>query len=1517
VFLFIISFQVYAQINEPVPSRIVYNDVLYSDKLKESALNQRIYDAIKVKKTLEAQAVPGVITLPVVIHVVHNGGVENISNEQILNAMTQINEGFRNRGVFDPSTGVDMEIEFCLSRQTPNGMSSDGVTRTQSVLTDVTMENDDRALKGLVQWDPENYINIWIVRSINSTAMGSGINGYATMPINHGSPVDGIVLEADEFGINNHHSKIAIHELAHYLGLYHTFEGGCQNNDCLLDGDKIADTPPDNTAEYTTCNAVVNSCNTDENDTSVYNPFRPVSLGGLGDQNDLSDNFMDYANVVCMNSFTQGQKERARATVEVARGSLLESIGCVSVCPTPINASFNYSPATIYVGNTISFANTSTPTSGLAYEWYVNGVFYSNAPNPTYVCHTDGELTVQLIIRYGTASACVDQVTRRINVLCTVRAGYEANAYSVPPGTTISFRNTSSGIGNFTWSVNNVTISNALHFNYTFPNAGFYDVALTTVNGQCQSRYETRIEVCNCSQIDKRTHNWYFGIGAGATFNTGVCTSLAGSPVNSYEACATISDENGNLLFSAAPDINLNNTDEACLIKTSTHQIMPNGSNIKGIANATQMIIVPHPGNPNQYYVFTTLNDGRGGLYYSIVDMSLNNGLGDVTIKNVQLYTPVTEKVAAVHHANGQDFWVVSHGWNNGSFYSYLINQTGIAATPVISTVGTPITTPVTGAGGVLKISPTGNKAAMAALYHIGSFVELYDFNNVTGVFSNPITLPDFYFAYGIEFSPDGTKLYTNSGIGTDITRKGINQFTITSNNLNDIVRSKYQVFGYTTYGALQLGPDGRIYIALDGARFVGAIQKPNLAGSLCAFDLENIALPERIYSAKGLPNFVASYLDQNPIKIRGPLTVCPNAANITYDLSKYLQSGTTVTWSASGSASIVNQNNRSATVTFGPSGSAQLSIQVQRTCGVSTDVFPVQIATPRVNLGPDKRICPYQYVTLDAGSGYVAYRWQDGSTNQTFRTSQLGVYTVVVTAPGGCTSTDNIEVLPQPEASSVNIGPDRTVCPGNIVVLDAGEGYRSYLWQDGTTNRAYTAYLPTGSAPGFVGTYSVTVTDMCGSSHTSDVNIAFTGPIANAGPDQTICPSEAVVLHGTGSGGTFRWLDAAGNTLGTTADITVSPTVNSIYTFRVEGPNCMTSDQVSITVRTDCNNCTVNAGPDRTSRPGQQVVLQAVTNGKCTPDRCSRGTPPANNSGCTKILSGWNYAEVYQGQVACIPAGTEYYGTVNIYGGTVIVYGTARNSGMWLTSGKIIVVGNAYLQTLPVGGKLENYGNIVVDYDMTIKASGELVNYGTIQIRSNYYVDGKATNYSSMTVNNNASINGSATLTNECEMTIGNIFYVNNVLTNKGVIQVNNTCYFNGASQYNAVDGSLLGVKNVYFDNKVYGGNYGYSSVKVSQHTQINQTANIQGKLDICDSFGGIENRSGTVGSSVTFDCRAIQDNGKTVASFVWTDQTGKVVGTGKTLTAYPTTATMYTITVLDALGNTATDQVLISMSN
>lgn len=357
-------------------------------------------------------------------------------------------------------------------------------------------------------------------------------------------------------------------------------------------------------------------------------------------------------------------------------------------------------------------------------------------------------------------------------------------------------------------------------------------------------------EVCAQHEGD----NWFFGLGAGLTFASGAPLPLPGGQISTSEGCATISDAAGSLLFYT----------DGITVWNKIHQAMPNGFSLLGDPSSTSSgIIVPKPGAPGRFYIFTVPGVAPGnpdnvGLCYSEVDMALNGGLGDVLsqTKNTYLYSPATEKLTGFRY--NDMYWVLSHESYADRFFAYKVTSAGIDPTPVITTVGVAYSQWQNGAG-YMKVSPTGKFIGSAIYTSMGGQTingELYRFDPVTGVVSNPIPLPLEGQTYGIEFSPDGTRAYFS-------TSASLFQFDLTAGSDDAILASQttlFTGFGLDVPWGMQLGPDGKLYVAHPGSSSIGRIANPNVYGAGANYQPNSVSLGGVGTSQYGLPTFLQTY---------------------------------------------------------------------------------------------------------------------------------------------------------------------------------------------------------------------------------------------------------------------------------------------------------------------------------------------------------------------------------------------------------------------------------------------------------------------------------------------------------------------------------------------------------------------------------------------------------------------------------------------------------------------------------
>jgi hypothetical protein len=364
----------------------------------------------------------------------------------------------------------------------------------------------------------------------------------------------------------------------------------------------------------------------------------------------------------------------------------------------------------------------------------------------------------------------------------------------------------------------------------------------------------------------KQGNVWYFGDHAGLDFNSGTPVTITNGQTYSPSGCpnegtSLICDSAGALLFYT----------NGQKVWNKNHLVMPHGDNLLGNYSSTQSaLIVPQPGSDRYFYVFTTddfcEDDLLFGFRYSKIDIRLDNGLGDVLVeqKNIKLLDTVAEKLTAVRHANGVDYWIVVHKYYSDAFYVYKLTPTGITDT-IISHIGSrhPINTlnqDAWAAIGQMKASPNGQKLCLVNGNSNNCIAEYFDFNNNTGVVSNCVNIQtdSIYNYYGVSFSPDNTKLY----ISCWLNGIGIFQFDLNTGNGNpdSVKASKTKITNYINGSnwALQLGIDGKIYVAC-GNSYLSVINYPNYSGINCNYTDSAIYLNGKICGS-GLPNFIDSY---------------------------------------------------------------------------------------------------------------------------------------------------------------------------------------------------------------------------------------------------------------------------------------------------------------------------------------------------------------------------------------------------------------------------------------------------------------------------------------------------------------------------------------------------------------------------------------------------------------------------------------------------------------------------------
>lgn len=341
----------------------------------------------------EAERAGGPRIIPTVFHVIHQGGNENISKEQIEDQIRVLNEDFSRTNADASETrdeflavAANPNIEFRLAKLDPEGNCTDGIVRVWSPLTN----NATDEVKGVSYWDRDDYFNVWVVKDIDNDGEPGTILGYAQFPGFGNALTDGVVVRADYTGSigtgagNGSKGRTLTHEAGHWLGLLHTFQGGCNGG---FFGETIADTPPVAAATQGGCPHSANTCNNDSPDLP-----------------DMVENYMDYSNGSCQNIYTLGQKDAFDGVLNGSRSNLISSgnLNATGVLlgenPCAPIARFSAENRIVCAGQNVTFEDGSYNGTPTTYNWELTGATPSQSgdANPTVVYNAPGVYSITM-----------------------------------------------------------------------------------------------------------------------------------------------------------------------------------------------------------------------------------------------------------------------------------------------------------------------------------------------------------------------------------------------------------------------------------------------------------------------------------------------------------------------------------------------------------------------------------------------------------------------------------------------------------------------------------------------------------------------------------------------------------------------------------------------------------------------------------------------------------------------------------------------------------------------------------------------------------------------------------------------------------------------------------------------------------------------------------------------------------------------------------------------------------------
>jgi hypothetical protein len=656
------------------------------------------------------------------------------------------------------------------------------------------------------------------------------------------------------------------------------------------------------------------------------------------------------------------------------------------------------------------------------------------------------------------------------------------------------------------------------------------------------------------------TANWYFGYFSGLTFTNTIPAPLASPNFSSYEGGASMSDGAGNLLFYT----------DANTVWNASHAVMGNGTGLLGDQSSTQSsLIIKHPGSNSLYIIFTTGQTAQKGLRYHIVDMSLAGGTGSVVTKNIQLYTQTCEKLAAVEHCNGNDYWLLSYDDDGQRFRNFLVTAAGVSLTPVITNIGSVQVGYNT--LGQLKVNPYGTRLAAACFN--ANRVELFDFNASTGAVSNLVTLslPPNTSSYGVEFSLDGTKLYASIwGANAKLY-----QWDLCAGSMAAIVASAYTLAVPNSPGlsSMQTGIDGKIYVNGSNTNSLSVINNPNGLQSACNFSVK--AQPVTGTTSLGLPTFCASLLRPAANVITMSQTCAIVSFSSPYSIASCSgpMTFTSQVWNfgdpASGSLNTSSQDVVSHT--YNATGTYTVSLVLSSACGTKTLTKIVTVAGTPISVSGSTLTCPGVAVVLTA-TGAASYQWNNGPNTSSISVSPTvtSTYYVVGTYTSSCqpiTVAVTVSVMPAPQVSLVA---SPTVCAGSSLTL-AAVGGDSWQWTGGVTGSVNIV------TPAQTSSYGVTGFYMNGCAPTSAVLTVsvIQLPVLSVSGATSTCKGSLLTFT-AGGASTYSWSTGA-----QTPSLVIA--VNTATVLSVTGIDqygCKSTRQVSVALQA-CLGERMETGPD------------------------------------------------------------------------------------------------------------------------------------------------------------------------------------------------------------------------------------------------------------------------------------------------------------------------------------------------
>jgi hypothetical protein len=554
----------------------------------------------------------------------------------------------------------------------------------------------------------------------------------------------------------------------------------------------------------------------------------------------------------------------------------------------------------------------------------------------------------------------------------------------------------------------------------------FYLLLLQTITIQAQtgSIWRMGTNINNQKQFNFNTPNNIY---------TQNCSFGCSSP----EGNSTMDDGNGNVILQST----------GRKVFDGNWNLLPNGDSIGfGDGAGNGCLILPHPGNIHQYYIFTVdqatappYDTSAVGLRYAIVDLTLNGGTGAVISKNNVLADSAYERMSCTRHCNGLDWWLVVHRWGTNRYYSFKISTNGIDTIPIISQSGPPLSDTFAGYSynqgfryGSMRIAPNGKLLGITMSDNNnggGDNFQLFQFNNQTGIVGPRVFIDSV--GNGIEdtfcFSPDSKKVYRpDTGDNGSFWGKNLVVYELHSMDSLQIALSENGLLADTNsvyfFGGIQIGVDGKLYVISGfpgNGKAITIIDNPDADSADIVMHLNQIPIGiSTFHNFTQFPDCIFARKHQGVLRTR---KCSYGLENETLILDTMLNVVHEFLWDFGDPASGVNNSSteRNPYHEFTAPGTYTITLTLQNACNQFTISYPFVYDFVTVDAGSDQSLCAGDSSILNASAtgGANNFLWHpsnllsDSTSSSPIAFPSSNSLFIATQQPSGCVDTVLVQV--------------------------------------------------------------------------------------------------------------------------------------------------------------------------------------------------------------------------------------------------------------------------------------------------------------------------------------------------------------------------------------------------------------------------------------------------------------------------------------------------------------------------